>query len=83
MGFHVKRLNLRIRLLTANDPTATYSWSVCLSASSDGSHAMGVYGLGRSTVVVGIAQMKVKNLKRVCLDANGEGNCKIQIVMFG
>ena len=83
MGFHVKRLNLKTRLLTANDPTAIYSWSVCSSAISGGSHAMGVDGLGGSTVVVGIAQMKGKNLKRVCLDANGEGNCKIQIVMFG
>jgi len=67
-GFHVKRPTLRIRLLTANDPAAAYSWTVSLLAISGGTHAMGVYGFGRSTVVVDIAQMKVKNFTRVvCL----------------
>jgi len=68
MGVHLKRLTLRISFLTANDPTAAYSWSVCFLAISGRSHAMGVYGLGTLMVVADIAEMKVKNFTRVvCL----------------
>jgi len=56
MGFHVKRPTLKIRLLTADDPAAAYSWIVFLLAMSGGTHAMGVYGLGTATVVVDIAR---------------------------
>ena len=56
MGFHLKRLTLRISLLTANDPAAAYSWIVRLLAISGGTHAMGVYGLGIWAIVVDIAK---------------------------
>jgi len=71
MGFHLNRLNLeRKRLLTANDPTATHRWTASPLERSEGTHAMGVYGLKLSTVIVDIPQMRrtVKRLKRVvCL----------------
>ena len=68
MGFHLNRLTLRIRLLTANDPAAAYSTIVSFVALSGGIHARGVYGLGTWTVDIAQMRKKVRNVKRfICL----------------
>ena len=48
MEVHLNGLTLRISLLTANDPAATYWWIASLLAMSGG---MGVYRFGLSMVV--------------------------------